>query len=33
VQVIEQFEHNILLRPLLQYAGPEERDYVPMSDR
>jgi citrate synthase len=33
VQVIEQYEHNILLRPLLQYAGPEERKYVPMSDR
>ena len=33
VQVIEQFEHNILLRPLLQYAGPEERKYVPMSER
>ena len=33
VQVIEQFEHNILLRPLLQYSGPEERKYVPMSER
>ncbi len=33
VQVIEQFEHNILLRPLLQYAGPAERKYVPISER
>lgn len=33
VQVIEQFEHNILLRPLLQYAGPEERSYTPISER
>ncbi len=33
VQVIEQFEHNILLRPLLQYAGPKERSYVPISER
>jgi citrate synthase len=33
VQVIEQYEHNILLRPLLHYAGPEERKYVPMADR
>lgn len=33
VQVIEQFEHNILLRPLLQYAGPAERPYKPMSER
>ncbi|MCH8816962.1 MAG: citrate (Si)-synthase [Chloroflexi bacterium] len=33
VQVIEQFEHNILIRPLLQYAGPEERSYTPISER
>ena len=33
VQVIEQFEHNILIRPLLQYAGPEERSYTEISDR
>lgn len=33
VQVIEQLEHNILLRPLLQYAGPKERSYVPISER
>ncbi|MCH7907817.1 MAG: citrate (Si)-synthase [Chloroflexi bacterium] len=33
VQVIEQFEHNILLRPLLQYAGPKERSYTPISER
>lgn len=33
VQVIEQYEHNILLRPLLQYAGPEERSYTEISDR
>ena len=33
VQVIEQLENNILLRPLTLYNGPEPRDYVPIDAR
>jgi citrate synthase len=33
VQVVEQFEHNILIRPLLQYTGNREQKYVPIGDR
>ena len=33
VQVLEQFEHNILIRPLLKYEGPAERAYVPIAER
>ncbi len=33
VQVLEQLENNILLRPLTLYNGPEPRDYVPIEKR
>mgnify|MGYP003299167993 CR=1 FL=1 len=33
VQVLEQFENNILIRPLTLYNGPEPREYVPIGDR
>lgn len=33
VQVLEQLENNILIRPLTLYTGPEARDYVPIADR
>jgi citrate synthase len=33
VQVLEQIENNILLRPLTLYNGPEPRDYVPIDKR
>jgi citrate synthase len=33
VQVVEQFEHNILIRPLLQYTGDREQKYVPIGER
>ena len=33
VQVIEQIENNILLRPLTLYNGPEPREYVPIKNR
>lgn len=33
VQVLEQQENNILIRPLLQYTGPELRPYVPIDRR
>ena len=33
VQVLEQMQHNILLRPLLHYVGPLDREYVPIEAR
>jgi len=33
VQVLEQMENNILIRPLTLYNGPEPRAYVPIDDR
>ncbi len=33
VQVIEQMESNILIRPLTVYNGPEPRPYVPIDSR
>ncbi len=33
VQVLEQIENNILLRPLTLYNGPEPRDYTPIGAR
>ncbi|MDE2696546.1 MAG: citrate (Si)-synthase [Chloroflexota bacterium] len=33
VQVLEQMENNILLRPLLHYVGPLDREYVPIEGR
>jgi len=33
VQVLEQLENNILIRPLTLYNGPEPRDYVPIDER
>ncbi|HEX6634560.1 MAG TPA: citrate/2-methylcitrate synthase, partial [Usitatibacter sp.] len=33
VQVLEQMETNILIRPLTVYNGPAPRDYVPMEAR
>ena len=33
VQVLEQLENNILLRPLTLYNGPEPREYVPINAR
>jgi citrate synthase len=33
VQVLEQFENNILIRPLTLYNGPEPREYVPINGR
>ena len=32
-QVLEQFEHNILIRPLTVYNGPDTREYVPIAGR
>ena len=33
VQVLEQFENNILIRPLTLYNGPEPRRYLPIDAR
>jgi citrate synthase len=33
VQVLEQLENNILLRPLTLYNGPEPREYLPIEKR
>ena len=33
VQVLEQLENNILIRPLTHYNGPEPRPYVPIDKR
>jgi citrate synthase len=33
VQVLEQIENNILLRPLTLYDGPPPREYVPIEQR
>lgn len=32
-QVQEQWEDNTLIRPLLKYEGPEDREYVPLERR
>lgn len=33
LQILEQWENNILLRPRLVYTGPEERTYIPIAGR
>ena len=33
VQVLEQMENNILIRPLTLYNGPPARDYVALQSR
>jgi citrate synthase len=33
VQIMEQLENNILIRPLTEYNGPPPRDYVAIADR
>ena len=33
VQVLEQLDNNILIRPLTLYAGPPPRPYVPIAER
>jgi citrate synthase len=33
LQVLQQMESNILIRPLLQYNGPDLRSYVPIDER
>jgi len=32
-QIMEQYSHNRLIRPLAKYIGPEEREYPPLDER
>ncbi len=33
VEILEQFDNNMLIRPLLQYVGPMDQKYVPIDQR
>ena len=33
VQILEQFDNNILIRPLTLYSGPGPREYIPIEER
>ncbi len=33
VEILEQFDNNMLIRPLLKYTGPMDVDYVPLDQR
>ncbi len=33
IQAVEQYSQNILIRPLLQYTGDREQNYIPISER
>ncbi len=33
IQVLEQYDNNILLRPLLSYTGEHKREYIPIENR
>ena len=33
LQCMEQYENNILIRPLTEYVGPMDLEYVPLEDR
>ena len=33
IQVLEQYDNNILLRPLLSYTGEHEQEYIPIESR
>lgn len=33
LQVMEQFDNNILLRPRLKYVGPKNLEYIPIDER
>lgn len=33
IQIMEQFDQNILIRPLTEYNGPAPREYIPMDQR
>jgi citrate synthase len=33
IEILEQFDNNILIRPLLDYTGPKDLKYVPLGER
>jgi citrate synthase len=33
IEILEQFSNNILIRPLLEYTGPKDLQYVPIGQR
>ncbi len=33
VQVLEQMRNNLLIRPLLEYVGPMDLEYIPVERR
>ena len=33
VEVLEQYDNNMLIRPLLQYTGPMDKEYTPIEKR
>jgi citrate synthase len=33
VEVLEQYDNNMLIRPLLKYTGPMDQQYVPLDQR
>jgi len=33
VEILEQFDNNILIRPLLHYTGPKDRQYRAIDER
>ena len=33
LQCVEQYSNNILIRPLLDYRGPMDLEYVPIEER
>jgi citrate synthase len=32
-EILEQYENNILIRPLLRYTGPMDLEYTPLDQR
>jgi citrate synthase len=33
IEILEQYDNNMLIRPLLKYVGPMDQKYVPMGSR
>ena len=33
IEILEQFDNNILIRPLLEYVGPKDLEYVTLERR
>jgi citrate synthase len=32
-EILEQYDNNLLIRPLLEYVGPMDEEYVPIASR